>query len=171
MCIRDREVIDDFFDQIPEAYDFIQGTLEELADTKFTETVLGNRRWFWDVMDYDLKEQHLAEARARHRDLCWCNACKLSREGERAAVNLRIQGSAADIVRRAMIKCDQDPELKRLGVRMLLQVHDELLFEIPDENLEEALPIIQYWMEHPGINLRVPLRAPPGTGRNWSQAK
>lgn len=86
-------------------------------------------------------------------------------------MNLKIQGSAADIVRRAMIKCDQDQDLKRLGVRMLLQVHDELVFEIPDENVEEALPIIQHWMEHPGINLRVPLRAPPGTGRNWAEAK
>jgi DNA polymerase I-like protein with 3'-5' exonuclease and polymerase domains len=81
------------------------------------------------------------------------------------------KNTAADIVRRAMIKCDQDVRLKELGVRMLLQVHDELVFEIPNEALEEALPLIQYHMEHPGLNLQVPLRAAPGTGRNWSEAK
>jgi DNA polymerase-1 len=166
-----QDVIDKFFDQIPGAYEFIQGTIDNVANDKFTETLLGNRRWFWDIMDLDHKEQHLEVQYKRGRDLCWCSTCKLSRSGERAAVNHIIQGSAADIVRRAMIRCSQDPELKALGVRMLLQVHDELVFEVPNENVEEALPKIQYWMEHPGLNLRVPLRAAPGTGQNWSTAK
>lgn len=81
------------------------------------------------------------------------------------------KNTAADIVMCAMIKCHYDNRLRRLGVKMLLQIHDELVFECPDENIEEACPIIQYNMEHPGINMCVPLRATPGVGDNWGSGK
>jgi DNA polymerase-1 len=164
-------VINDFFEGLPEVEDFIYGTHREVADTKYTETLLGRRRWFWDIVDWDEHIEHLEAAKRKHRKLCWCGVCKLSRDGERAAVNHRIQGSAADVTMLGMIKCDQDARLRELGAKMLLQVHDELVFEIPDENVEEAAGIIQYHMEHPGLDLRVPLRAPPGIGDNWEEAK
>lgn len=166
-----QEVINDFFDGLPEVKEFIYSTQREVADTKYTESLLGRRRWFWDIMNWEDQEAHRESAARKHRNLCWCEQCKLSRDGDRAAVNNRIQCSAADIVMLGMIKCDQDAKLKELGARMLLQIHDELVYEIPDENVEEAAAIIQYHMEHPGIELRVPLRAPPGTGDNWESAK
>lgn len=168
---RAQGVIDDFFDGLPEVQDFIHGTQRDVADTKYTETLLGRRRWFWDIMNWDDQVAHSLAAEKKGRKLCWCAQCKLSRDGDRAAVNHRIQGTAADITMLGMIKCHQDQRLKELGVHMLLQVHDELVFEIPNESVEEAAPIIQYHMEHPGLSLRVPLRAPPGTGNNWQEAK
>lgn len=168
---RAQEVIDDFFSGLPEVQDFIHNTQRTVADTKYTETVLGRRRWFWDIMDWDDQVAHRLAAEKKHRRLCWCAQCKLSRDGDRAAVNHRIQGTAADITMLAMIKCHQDERLRELGVHMLLQVHDEVVFEVPDAHIEEASKIIQYHMEHPGLDLKVPLRAPPGTGQNWQEAK
>jgi DNA polymerase-1 len=86
-------------------------------------------------------------------------------------VNTIIQGTAADIVMCAMIKCYYDKRLRELGVKMLLQIHDEIVFECPAENTEEACRIIQENMENPGIKLRVPLKAAPGVGDNWVEAK
>ena len=168
---RAQGVIDDFFAGLPEVKQFIDGTLREVADTKYVETLLGRRRWFWDIMNWEDQEAHREAATRKNRKLCWCEQCKLSRDGDRAAVNLKIQGTAADITMLAMIRCAQDPHLRRLDVKMLLQVHDELVFEIPEENVKEAAPIIQYHMEHPGLYLKVPLRAEPGIGNNWSEAK
>jgi DNA polymerase-1 len=91
---------------------------------------------------------------------------------ERQSVNSRIQGSAADVARRAMISCEFDSTLANLGVQMLLQIHDELIFEVPEENVEEALPIIKHKMEHPlGFELSVPLDCDGGSGHSWASAK
>lgn len=166
-----QEKIDEFFEQIPGAYDFIQGTLRRVSDDKYTEGFLGRRRWFFDIMEWHDQELHREAARAKRRKLCWCQVCKLSRDGDRAAINHIIQGTAADIVMLAMIRCHQDPLLRKLGVKMLLQVHDELVFEVPKESTQEALPIIQHLMENPGLSLEVPLRAAPGVGQNWDEAK
>jgi len=166
-----QDKIKEFFAGIPEAETFITDMTQQLARNKFVATILGRRRWFYDTMSLDDSEEHLERARAKRRKLCWCPKCKLSRDGERAGRNHKIQGTAADIVMIAMVRCSQDPELRRLGVHLLLQIHDELVFEAPDENVEEACPIIRYHMEHPGLPLRVPLRAPPGVGDNWDAAK
>jgi hypothetical protein len=80
--------------------------------------------------------------------------------------------SAADIAKMAMIKCEFDPRLRQLGVGMLLQVHDELLFEVPEECVDEAMPIICENMEHPFADeLLVPLDVDAGKGYSWSSAK
>ncbi len=83
---------------------------------------------------------------------------------ERAAINARLQGSAADIIRRAMIRIEPELEKAKLRAQMLLQVHDELIFEVPDEEVAKTLPAIKRVMEdapHPAVSLK---RAAPGRG-------
>jgi DNA polymerase-1 len=89
----------------------------------------------------------------------------------RAAVNTPIQGSAADIINSAMVQIENDIKLKKLGCDMLLQVHDELIFECTKGHEEEAAEIIRHHMENTNIKLKVPLKAEPGFGKNWIEAK
>ena len=93
--------------------------------------------------------------------------------GERAAINAPIQGTAADIIKRAMVRVP--PALAKAGskARMLLQVHDELLFELPEDEVETTSDLIREIMEGaaaPAINLSVPLVADAGWGASWSEA-
>lgn len=97
---------------------------------------------------------------------------------QRKAVNTPIQGSAGDLVKFAMLAIDQDPVLGgwhlnggELGVRMVLQVHDELIFEVPNDTADEVAPLIVNRMQHPGIDMKVPLVVEGGYGKNWKEAK
>jgi DNA polymerase-1 len=94
-----------------------------------------------------------------------------SRRGyaERAAINAPIQGSAADIMKRAMIRADRALAHSNLGARMLLQVHDELVFEVPEDEIEPAADLIRYVMAH-AAHLEVPLVVEVGWGPNWDAA-
>jgi DNA polymerase-1 len=92
---------------------------------------------------------------------------------ERAAVNARLQGSAADIIRRAMIRMEPALAKAKLSAQMLLQVHDELVFEVPEQEVERTLPvIIQVMAEapHPALSLSVPLRVDARAADNWDEA-
>jgi DNA polymerase I-like protein with 3'-5' exonuclease and polymerase domains len=142
-----------------------------VADTKYVESILGRRRLLPDIMDWSEQQLHEHQAHRRGRSACWCELCRKSRDAERQSVNTIIQGSAADVVMLAMIKCENDEDLQALGVKQQLQIHDEIVFEAPDESVEDALPIIQHHMEHPGLHLNVPLRAEPNVGRDWIEAK
>lgn len=166
-----QDLIDLYFSRIPGAHDFIKGTHRRVADTKYVESILGRRRWLPDIMDWSEQQLHEHQAHRRGRSACWCELCRKSRDAERQSVNTIIQGSAADVVMLAMIKCENDEDLQALGVKQQLQIHDEIVFEVPDESVEDALPIIQHHMEHPGLHLNVPLRAEPNVGSNWIEAK
>jgi DNA polymerase I len=92
---------------------------------------------------------------------------------ERAAINAPIQGSAADIIRRAMVRMEYALAEAGLSARMLLQVHDELVFEAAEEEVERALPVIQDVMENaamPAVSLAVPLKVDARAARNWDEA-
>lgn len=92
---------------------------------------------------------------------------------ERAAINARLQGTAADIIRRAMIRMEPALEQAGLSARMLLQVHDELVFEVPDAQVEETLERVCAIMEQaasPAVNLRVPLKVEARAADNWDDA-
>jgi DNA polymerase-1 len=92
---------------------------------------------------------------------------------ERQAINAPIQGSAADIIRRAMIRMDAALAAAKLDARMLLQVHDELVFEVPDAQVEAALPVITGVMvdaPHPALSLKVPLQVDARAAGNWDEA-
>jgi len=92
---------------------------------------------------------------------------------ERQAINAPIQGTAADIIRRAMIRMEDALRDAKLSARMLLQVHDELVFEAPDEEVEATLPVIRRVMEdapHPVVQLSVPLAVDARAAGNWDEA-
>jgi DNA polymerase-1 len=92
---------------------------------------------------------------------------------ERAAINARLQGSAADIIRRAMIRMDDALARERLAARMLLQVHDELIFEVPDGEVEPTLRLVKHVMEEapkPAVALSVPLQVDARAADNWDEA-
>ena len=90
--------------------------------------------------------------------------------GERTAANSPIQGSAADLIKIAMIRIHERLQQERHSARMLLQVHDELVFEVPGPELEVVSDLVQQEMEH-AAELSVPLVVDVGTGRNWLETK
>jgi len=92
---------------------------------------------------------------------------------ERAAINARLQGTAADIIRRAMIRMDEALAKKKLKAQMLLQVHDELVFEVPEDEVENTLPVVRKVMEEaplPAVSLAVPLHVDARAADNWDEA-
>ena len=151
-----------YFQPYPDIRRFVEEVHETMASEGVVETILERPRrfpemlGFGDVPFYQLSGyQRGAKARA-----------------ERQGVNSRIQGSAADVAKLAMLKCEADERLIDLGAEQLLQVHDELIFEVPEETLHEALPIIKDNMEHPfDFDLSVPLDVDAGHGYAWSTAK
>jgi DNA polymerase I len=92
---------------------------------------------------------------------------------ERAAINARLQGTAADIIRRAMIRMEEALAEKKLSAQMLLQVHDELIFEVPDAEVAATLPVVQRVMEDapfPAVVLSLPLHVDARAADNWDEA-
>ena len=92
---------------------------------------------------------------------------------ERAAINARLQGSAADIIRRAMVRMDAALSRAKLDARMLLQVHDELIFEVPDDQIAATILVIAKVMEEaplPAVALKVPLKVDARAADNWDEA-
>ncbi|OAF17079.1 DNA polymerase I [Bradyrhizobium neotropicale] len=92
---------------------------------------------------------------------------------ERAAINARLQGTAADIIRRAMTRVEDALAAKKLSAQMLLQVHDELIFEVPDAEVEATLPVVQNVMQDapfPAVLLSVPLHVDARAATNWDEA-
>jgi DNA polymerase-1 len=140
--------IDAYYAQFPKVRTFLDRQVNEARKDGYTTTMFGRRR--------NLAELDSSNYRVRAM-------------GERMALNAPIQGSAADIIKRAMIDMDKrllaDPGL----ARMLLSVHDELVFEVPEERVEEASAAIREVMEG-AVDLRSRLVAEPRTGKNWSDA-
>jgi DNA polymerase-1 len=92
---------------------------------------------------------------------------------ERAAINARLQGTAADIIRRAMTRMEEALAEKKLSAQMLLQVHDELIFEVPDDEVAATLPVVQHTMQDapfPAVLLSVPLHVDARAANNWDEA-
>ena len=92
---------------------------------------------------------------------------------ERAAINARLQGTAADIIRRAMIRMEEALSEHRLAAQMLLQVHDELIFEVPDDEVAATLPVVQHVMQDapfPAVLLSLPLQVDARAAGNWDEA-
>jgi DNA polymerase-1 len=92
---------------------------------------------------------------------------------ERAAINARLQGSAADIIRRAMTRMEDALAEKKLSAKMLLQVHDELIFEVPDDEVAATLPVVRHVMQDapfPAVLLHVPLQVDARAANNWDEA-
>ncbi len=94
----------------------------------------------------------------------------IRKAAEREAINMPIQGTASDIVKIAMLHVDEEFKRTGLEARMLMQVHDELLVEVPEKEVEKVVQILKHEMES-AVSLDVPLVADVGVGDNWMDAK
>ena len=146
-------MIDRYFERFPGIQRYIHETLESVRERGFSETLFGRKTWFPRIGSKNQAE----------------------RQGsERAAINAPIQGTSADIIKRAMAR--MMPALAQAGlghVKMLLQVHDELVFELPEGDVDAARPVIERVMAtaaEPAVKLTVPLGVEIGTGRSWGEA-
>jgi DNA polymerase-1 len=90
--------------------------------------------------------------------------------GERAAMNMPLQGSSADIIKIAMLNVHKALKTKNMQTKLILQVHDELVLDAPESEKDEAAKILKYEMEH-AVELKVPLTVDVHTGKNWYDAK
>jgi DNA polymerase-1 len=146
------DYINRYFERFPGIRDYMDKTKAFCREHLYVETLFGRRA-------------HYPEIRSSQPSL---RAFQ-----ERAAINAPIQGSAADIIRRAMIRMDEALEEAKLGARMLLQVHDELVFEVPDDEVDATIPVIRKVMESaalPAVQLRVPLHVDARAADNWDEA-
>lgn len=118
---------------------------------KYFESYSGVAKFIQSQKKYAHRNKHVYTILGRKRRLPDINSSdgKVSSYCERLAVNSAIQGTAGDITINAQIRVQQEERLKELGAKMLIQVHDELVFECPEENCEEAITIIKHLMEHP----------------------
>ncbi len=140
--------IETYFDTYPGVRNFIESTREKAHRDGWVETLLGRRRLLPDI---DSSNNRIRSFQ------------------ERVAVNTPIQGTAADLVKLAMISIHKDLEDSPLGALMLLQVHDELVFEVPRENLEDLSALVKMRMEG-ALELKVPLVVDLHSGSDWSEA-
>lgn len=141
-----------YFERFPGIRDYMEATKKTAREKGYVETLFGRRCHVARIDSKNAAERAFAE---------------------RQAINAPIQGSAADIIRRAMIRMDEALALSGLQTQMLLQVHDELIFEAPMAEAERALPVIRAVMEKacaPAISLSVPLVVDARAASNWDDA-
>jgi DNA polymerase-1 len=141
--------IQDYFERYAGVRKFIDSTIEEVRRSGVTRTLFGRERPIPDI------NSRIANARSF---------------AERTAVNTPLQGTAADLIKLAMIRIDGELRERKLQTAMLLQVHDELLFESPPEEISEVARLVKSAMENVH-KLEVPLIADLGVGANWRDAK
>ncbi len=141
------EFITAYFNRYAKIQEFIYSTVESTEQRGYSETILGRRRYISGINSRNKTEKSGAE---------------------RIAVNTPIQGTAADIVKLAMIKIDNKIESEQLPLKMLLQIHDELIFEAPAEKAEKLGGIIQGEMER-AIELSIPLKVSVEIGESWGE--
>jgi DNA polymerase-1 len=144
-----QEFIESYFAGFPRVRGFIDGTLQRARETGVVRTMFGRRRL---VPELNSRNGPIRAA------------------AERATVNLPIQGTAADILKKAMIDLHGDLPLRGLHARMILTVHDELLFEVPRDEAAAAAEIVRERMES-AVTLSVPLTVDVGIAENWRDAK
>ncbi|MFQ5565265.1 MAG: DNA polymerase, partial [Paracoccaceae bacterium] len=143
--------IDAYFARFPGIRAYMEATKEQARAQGYVETLFGRR-----VHTPDINQKGPGRGAS-----------------ERAAINAPIQGTAADIIRRAMIRIPDAMAGAGLTGRMLLQVHDELLFEVPEAEAETTAATVRTVMEgaaHPAVHLDVPLVVDAGQGASWAEA-
>ena len=143
-----KQLMTDYFERFGAVRDYLRSVVDQAREDGYTETIFGRRRPFPDLAS---------------------NNRVLKQNAERAALNAPIQGSAADILKRAMLGVASDLEEHSLESRLLLQVHDELVFEVAEGELDVLTAIVRDRMGH-AADLAVPLEVQVGLGANWDAA-
>jgi DNA polymerase-1 len=142
---------------------------------KYFERFPGIRDYMDETRDFCREHGYVATLFGRkchYPDIKASNA-SIRSFNERAAINARLQGSAADIIRRAMMRMEGELAKAKLKAQMLLQVHDELIFEVPEGEVVKTLPVVKKVMEdapHPAVSLHVPLQVDARAAHNWDEA-
>jgi DNA polymerase-1 len=141
-----------YFERFPGIRAYMDATRDFCREHGYVETLFGRKCHYPDIKSPN----------PSHRAF-----------NERAAINARLQGTAADIIRRAMARMDDALAEKKLSAKMLLQVHDELIFEVPDDEVAATLPVVQHVMQDapfPAVLLSVPLQVDARAASNWDEA-
>jgi len=144
-----RRFIDDYFERYPRIQEFIKQVIAQARQDGYVKTILGRRRLLPEINSQTASRRKLAE---------------------RMAVNTVVQGSAADLIKVAMINLHQRIKSENLNLKMILQVHDELVFEVPREKTEPYGQIVRHEMAS-AIKLDVPIIVDVNSGNNWLEAK
>ena len=145
---RAQEYIDGYFSRFSGVRAFIEETLEGARKRGFVTTLLNRRRYLPEINGSNAQVRQFAE---------------------RTAVNTPIQGTAADLIKVAMLRIARGIEEKNLAARMIMQVHDELIFEVPAPEVGEVMDLVRREMEEV-IDLQVPLKVEIASGKNWDEA-
>ncbi len=143
-----KEIIQRYFERFPKVKQYINDTLDAARRKGYVSTLLGRRRYL-----PDLNSKNFA----------------VRSNAERQAINMPIQGTAADMIKLAMIGIDAEIRAKKLQTRMLLQVHDELVFEVPKGDVALMTKLVREKMTN-AMKLDVPIEVEVGTGPNWLEA-
>jgi DNA polymerase-1 len=146
------EYIKKYFERFPGIRDYMDETRDYCREHGFVLTLFG-------------RKCHYPDIKASNPSIRAFN--------ERAAINARLQGSAADIIRRAMMRMEPALEEAKLSARMLLQVHDELIFEVSEKDVKDTIALVKEVMEgapHPAVALNVPLHVDARAADNWDEA-
>ena len=143
-----KEIIDNYFEQFPKVKDYMDWSIEQAREKEYVETIMGRRRYLKDINARNGMIRAMAE---------------------RNAINAPIQGSAADIIKIAMINVQQEMEQREMKSKMLLQVHDELVFDMHNSESSELKTLVKEKMVQ-AVSLQVPLIVDIGEGLNWLEA-
>jgi DNA polymerase-1 len=136
-----------YFEKYPKVKEYLEATKEQARKLGYVQTVLGRRRFLPEISSVN----------------------RMVREGaERMAINAPVQGSSADIIKIAMINLYREMEKRRLKSKMLLQIHDELLFEVPEAEVAEMKSLVSELMPR-AFELRVPVKIDIKLGKNWAE--
>ena len=146
--IESKEMIDTYYRSYPKLKEYMSSQIQHARENGFVSTLLNRRRYLNDINSQNAVVRGAAE---------------------RTAINAPIQGSAADIIKLAMIQIDKKIYEEKLQSRMILQVHDELVFDVPKEEKDVLSKIVKEEMEN-ALVLKVPLVVDLGTGDNWLEA-
>jgi DNA polymerase-1 len=140
--------IDAYFERHKGIREYIERTLAEAREKGFVRTLFGRIRYMPELSNADANVRQF---------------------GERTAMNTPIQGTAADIIKMAMVNIHRKLKEGKSRTRLIMQIHDELVFEVPEGEIDGMKAMIRHEMEHV-CDLRVPLKVSMGQGRNWAEA-
>jgi len=136
-----------YFSKYPGVKQYLESTKEQARKEGYVQTILGRRRF---IPEIDSPNRQVREA------------------AERMAINMPVQGTSADIIKVAMVNLDREMQKRQLKSKMLLQVHDELIFEVPEDELENVRQLVPEIMST-ALELCVPLKVDIKTGKNWGE--
>ena len=141
------QFISAYFAKYPKVKEYLESTKKQARDNGYVQTILGRRRF---IPEINSSNRQVREA------------------AERMAINMPVQGTSADIIKAAMIHLDREIEKKRSKSKMLLQVHDELVLEVPDEEMGTMKKLVPQVMSS-ALQLTVPLKVDIKLGQNWGE--